>query len=69
MQKLETLNERKLALEENKVMMEDKRKWYEIRAKDRYDTTMASLKDKQVDAEVLQIYDNNPNNNKIKDHV
>ena len=69
MQKLETLNERKLAMEENKIQMEDKREWYKIRSKNDYDTTMANLKDKQVDAEVLQIYDNNPNNNKVKDHV
>ena len=69
MQKLESLNERKLAMEENKIMMEDKRKWFELKSKDRYDTTMVALKDKQVDAEVLQIYDNNPNNNKVKDHV
>ena len=69
MQKLESLNERKLAMEENKIMMEDKRKWFELKSKDKYDTTMAALKDKQIDAEVLQIYDNNPNNNKVKDHV
>ena len=69
MQKLETLNERKLVMEENKIQMEDKREWYKIRSKNDYDTTMAALKDKQIDAEVLQIYDNNPNNNKVKDHV
>ena len=68
-QKLEALNERKLAMEENKLMMEDKREWFKIRSKDKYDTSMSQLKDKQVDAEVLQIYDNNPNNNKVKDHV
>lgn len=64
--KLESLNEAKLQLEQQKVDNERELGWFTAKSDARYKTAQAENNTKRTEVEVLQLYDNNPYNDKIK---
>lgn len=56
-------NEAKLQLEQRRILLEE----MEIRNKKDYQDKQILVKEKHLDAEIAQIYDNNPYNDKIRD--
>ena len=64
--KLESLNEAKLQLEQQKVDNERELGWFTAKSDARYKTAQAENDTKRTEVEVLQLYDNNPYNDKIK---
>lgn len=67
--KVEQLNNRKLELENKKIENEDKREWQKIKDKAMFDSETLKLKEKLLEAEVLQLYDGNKRNDEIKNIV
>jgi hypothetical protein len=52
-------------IEKNKLEVE----WFKAKSDKHYKDEDLKLKREQIQAEVLQLYDNNPNNDEIKDIV
>lgn len=61
-QKLQSSNEAKLQIEAEKVKIEQEK----VKNDKEYNDKVIEVKEKQVQAQVLQIYDSNPYNDKIK---
>lgn len=67
--KVEQLDERRLEIENKKVDNEDRRKWFEIKDKQEFNRESIRLKEKLLEAEVLQLYDGNKQNDEIKNTI
>lgn len=65
-QKIEQLNQAKLQLEQQKFQMENKLDWFKAQTERNYKETMAEEAKKRTKAEIAQMYDGNPYNDKIK---
>ena len=64
--KVEQLNQAKIQLEQQKLEMTNKVEWYKAQTERSYRETMAEEAKKRTQAEINQLYDGNPYNNKIK---
>lgn len=64
--KIEQLNQDKLQIDQQKLQMEDKLNWYKAQTERNYKETMAQEAKKRTQAEIAQLYDGNPYNDKIK---
>lgn len=64
--KIEQLNQDKLQLEQQKMQMENKVDWFKAQTDRDYKTAMAEEAKKRTQAEIAQLYDGNPYNDKIK---
>jgi hypothetical protein len=65
-QKINTLNEEKLKIEKDKLTFEKDLGWFEAKSADEYNEKKIQLDEKRIKLEALQLIDNNPNNNEIK---
>ena len=65
-QKIQQLNEAKLQLESQKMQLEYKVDWYKAQTDREYKTTLAEETKKRTMAEIAQLYDGNPYNDKIR---
>ena len=65
-QKIEQLNEQRMQLEQQKLQMEYKVDWFKAQTDHQYKSTMAEEAKKRTEAEIAQLYDGNPYNDKIK---
>ncbi len=64
--KVESLNQAKIELERQRTIMEDKVEWYKAQTDRDYKTTMAEEAKKRTEAEIAQMYDGNPYNDKLR---
>lgn len=64
--KLQASNEEKLKLDRDKLNVESEIKWYVAKNKAEYDSEMLALQDKRVRLEGAQLFDDNLNNDEIK---
>lgn len=64
--KIEQLNQAKLELEKQKLVMGDKIDWYKAQTDRQYKETMAEEAKKRTQAEISQLYDGNPYNDRIR---
>lgn len=65
-QKIEQLNEAKLTLEKEKIEMQSKIDWYKAQTDRNYKEVMAAEAKRRTNAEIAQLYDNNPYNDKLR---
>ena len=65
-QKVEQLNQDKLQLQQQEIMMKDKLEWYKAQTDRNYRETMANEAKRRTDAEIAQLTDGNPYNDKIR---
>lgn len=65
-QKVEQLNQAKLQLEQQEIMMKDKLEWYKAQTDREYRETMANEVKRRTEAEIAQLSDGNPYNDKIR---
>ena len=65
--KVEQLNQAKLQLEQQEIMMKDKLEWYKAQTDREYRETMANEAKRRTEAEIAQLADGNPYNDKIRD--
>lgn len=65
-QKIESLNQSKLELEQKSLLMKDKLEWYKAQTDRSYKEVMAEEAKKRTQAEISQLFDGNPYNDKIK---
>ena len=64
--KIEQLNQDKLQLEQQKIQMENKLDWFKAQTDRDYKRAMAEEAKRRTQAEIAQIYDGNPYNDKIR---
>lgn len=64
--KIEQLNQSKLQLEQQEAMMKDKLEWFKAQTERQYKETMAEEAKKRTEAEIAQLTDGNPYNDKIR---
>ena len=64
--KIEQLNQAKLQLEQQEAQMKDKLEWFKAQTDRQYKETMAEEAKKRTNAEIAQLYDGNPYNDKIR---
>ena len=64
--KVEQLNQAKLQLEQQELMMKDKLEWYKAQTDREYRETMANEAKRRTEAEIAQLSDGNPYNDKIR---
>ena len=64
--KIETLNERKIELETNKVQLEYQVSWYKAQTERTYREREMEIEDKRTDLEIAQLHDGNPYNDTIR---
>lgn len=62
-------DQQKLQIEKDKNDKEDKRKWFELKTKKEFDLKALELKEKQVQAEVIQLVDDNNKNDEVKNII
>lgn len=60
------LTQENLQLAREKFAFEKELKWYEAREKASFNDRKIKVEEKKVEAEILQLYDNNPHNDEIK---
>ena len=65
-QKIEQLNQTKLQLQQQEIMMKDKLEWYKAQTERDYRQTMANEAKRRTEAEITQLADGNPYNDKIR---
>ena len=65
--KIESLNAQKLELEKQQTIMQNKLEWYKAETDRDYKEKMAEETKRRTNAEIAQIYDDNPYNDKIRD--
>lgn len=65
-QKVEQLNQDKLQLQQQEIMMKNKLEWYKAQTDRNYRETMANEAKRRTDAEIAQLTDGNPYNDKIR---
>lgn len=65
---LERINAEKLQLEQEKLKFEKELGWYKAKSDDSYKQGMVELNKKRVELEALQLLDDNPRNDEIKDN-
>jgi FtsZ-binding cell division protein ZapB len=65
-QQVKALNEAKLQLEKERLAFSKELEWYKARGESSYKTSMLELEKKRIELEGLQLIDNNPNNDEIK---
>jgi hypothetical protein len=66
--KLEQLNEEKMNLEKERAQFEKELGWYKAKSDDSYKQSNLELQKKRVELEAIQLIDNNPYNDEIKDN-
>lgn len=64
--KVEKLNQAKLQLEQQEIMMKDKLEWYKAQTDREYRETMANEAKRRTEAEIAQLVDGNPYNDRIR---
>lgn len=64
--KIQSMNEDKLRLEKDKLEFEKELRWYEAREQTRFNNKKLENEEKHIEAEILELYDDNPRNNEIK---
>lgn len=64
--KVESLNEAKIQIEQQKAQTEKELGWYVAKDKSKNDAIKSENDTKRTEIEVLQLYDNNPYNDKVK---
>ncbi len=67
--KIESLNQAKLQLEQNEIEMKYKVEWYKANTDREYKQDMAEEAKRRTLAEIGQLYDGNPYNDKIKQEL
>lgn len=65
-QKIESLNEAKIQLEQQKLQMENKVDWFKAQTERDYREATAEQDKIRTEIERMQLYDNNPYNDKVK---
>ena len=65
-QKIESLNEAKIQLEQQKLQMENKVDWFKAQTERDYREATAEQDKIRTEMERMQLYDNNPYNDKVK---
>lgn len=65
---VEQLNASKLQLEKERLAYQKEIDWFRARTKDEYDKAFLKLEQQRVQLEGLQLLDNNPNNDEIKNN-
>lgn len=65
-QQVKALNEAKLQLEKERLAFNKELEWYKARGENSHKTSMLELEKKRIELEGLQLIDNNPNNDEIK---
>lgn len=65
-QKIESLNQTKLQLEQQEIMMKNKLEWYKAQTDRNYRETMAAEAKRRTEAEIAQLSDGNPYNDRIR---
>jgi len=63
---VEGLNQEKVQLEKERLKFEKELEWYKARVQNEYNDKKIELDLKRVQLEALQLYDNNPNNDEIR---
>ena len=64
---VQRLNSEKLELEKQRLAFEKELEWYKAKTENSYKQGMIEANKKRVELEALQLVDNNPNNDEIKD--
>lgn len=67
--KLEAVNDRKLDLEEKKIMLEDKRENAKIKNDKEIGLETLRLKEEQIKAEVMELFDDNKKNDEVQNVI
>ncbi len=65
-QQVQALNQEKLNLEKARLEYEKEIEWYKVKTAKEFNDKKIENDKKRVEAEILQLYDSNPNNNEIK---
>ena len=63
---VERLNQEKLNFEREKLQFQKEIEWYKARSNDAFNKDKVDLDTKRVQLEALQLFDNNPNNDEIR---
>lgn len=63
---IQRLNQEKIDLEKTKLEKNSEIEWYKARNQKEYNDRLVDLKEKHIQAEVLELYDSNPRNDEIK---
>ena len=63
---VERLNQEKLNFEREKLQFQKEIEWYKARSNDAFNKDKVDLDKKRVQLEALQLFDNNPNNDEIR---
>lgn len=64
--KIETLNQSKLQLEQQDIQMKYKLEWFKAHTDRDYKEDMAEESKKRTEVEIMQLYDGNPYNDKLR---
>ena len=65
---VEANDKAQIELEKEKLKLENEVNWFKARTDRDYKQSTIEIEKKRTDVEVMQIYDNNPFNNKIKNY-